>query len=50
MTTTSRKGFAAFISDCMRWALTGGIGYKIYLAALFALIGAAIYSYSQQFQ
>jgi len=50
MTTTSRKGFAAFISDCMRWALTGGIGYKIYLAALFALIGAGIYAYSQQFQ
>ncbi len=50
MTTTSRKGFAAFISDCTRWALSGGIGYKIYLAALFALIGAGIYAYSQQFR
>ncbi|HEB70409.1 MAG TPA: polysulfide reductase [Desulfobulbus sp.] len=50
MTTTSRKGFAAFISDCTRWALSGGVGYKIYLAALFALIGAGIYAYSQQFR
>lgn len=50
MTTTSRKGFAAFISDCTRWALSGGVGYKIYLAALFALIGAGIYAYSQQFK
>ncbi|MCF6187678.1 MAG: polysulfide reductase NrfD [Desulfobulbaceae bacterium] len=50
MTTTSKKGFADFISDCLRWALTGGIAYKLYLAALFGLIGAGIYAYSQQFQ
>ncbi len=50
MTTTPRKGFAAFISDCMRWSLTGGIGYKLYLVVLFGLIGAGIYAYSQQFQ
>ena len=50
MTTTSKKGFAAFISDCMRWALTGGIAYKLYLATLFGLIGAGMYAYSQQFQ
>ncbi len=50
MTTTPRKGFAAFISDCMRWSLTGGIGYKLYLAVLFGLIGAGMYAYSQQFQ
>ncbi len=50
MTTTHKKGLKTFISDCARWALTGGIGYKIYLAALLGLMGAGIYAYSQQFK
>lgn len=50
MTSTPKKGFIAFISDCMRWSLTGGTGYKIYLAVLFGLVAAGLYAYSRQFQ
>ena len=50
MTSTPKKGFIAFIMDCVRWALTGGTGYMIYLAVLLALVGSGIYAYSQQFQ
>jgi molybdopterin-containing oxidoreductase family membrane subunit len=50
MTSTPKKGFIAFITDSMRWSLTGGIGYKLYLTALFALVVAGIYAYVQQFQ
>ncbi len=50
MTSSPKKGFIAFISDCMRWSLTGSTGYKLYLMALFGLIVAGIYAYSQQFQ
>lgn len=50
MTSSPKKGFVSFISDCMRWSLTGGISYKIYLASLFVLVVAGMYAYAQQFQ
>ncbi len=50
MTTNPHTGFIAFVSDCARWALSGGTGFKIYLAALFSLMGAGAFAYSQQFQ
>lgn len=50
MTSSPKKGFIAFISDCVRWSLTGGTGYKLYLTALFGLIVMGMYAYSQQFQ
>lgn len=45
-----KKGIAAFLSDCMRWSLSGGRGYKIYLLALLAVMGAGLFSYVKQFQ
>lgn len=50
MTTHTGKGKKAFISDCLRWSLSGGAGFKLFLAALLVLMGAGLYSYSRQFQ
>ncbi|MDP2105622.1 MAG: NrfD/PsrC family molybdoenzyme membrane anchor subunit, partial [Desulfobulbaceae bacterium] len=50
MRNPHRKGFAAFISDCSTWALTGGTSYKIYLLALLAMIGTGVWAYSTQFR
>ncbi len=50
MTTTSKKGIVTFASDCMRWALSGGITYKIYLASLLGVMGVGVAAYSRQFQ
>jgi len=50
MTANPKKGLVVFISDCIRWSLSGGFVYKIYLAALLTVIGAGVYAYGQQFQ
>lgn len=50
MTSTPKTGLVAFFKDCARWALVGGLGYKIYLAVLMVIVGIGIYAYSQQFQ
>lgn len=50
MITNPKKGISAFISDCVRWSLSGGRGYKIYLLALLAVMGAGLVSYVKQFQ
>jgi len=50
MTLKPKKGFAAFIMDCIRWSLSGGVTYKLYLAALLTVIGFGVYSYGQQFK
>jgi len=50
MTTNPKKGLVAFISDCIRWSLSGGVAFYIYLAILLAVMGVGIYAYGQQFQ
>jgi len=50
MTMNSKKGLVAFTSDCMRWSLSGGIGFKIYIVTLLAFMSAGIYAYTNQFQ
>ena len=50
MTMNPKKGLVAFISDCIRWSLSGGIGFKIYIVVLLAFMGAGVYAYSNQFQ
>ncbi|MCI5222920.1 MAG: polysulfide reductase [Candidatus Electrothrix sp. AR4] len=50
MTTNTKKENASFIKDCIGWALSGGIGYKLYLVVLLALMGAGVVAYAQQFQ
>lgn len=50
MTTNPRKGFGAFISDCIRWSLSGGVAFRIYLAGLLIVIGVGVYAYGRQFQ
>jgi len=50
MTTNPKKGLIVFISDCIRWSLSGGVVFYIYLAVLLALMGAGIYAYGRQFQ
>jgi len=42
MTTNPKKGLVAFNSDCIRWSLSGGVVYKIYLAILLAVMGAGV--------
>jgi Ni/Fe-hydrogenase subunit HybB-like protein len=50
MTTNPKKGFFVFVSDCIRWFLSGGVVYYIYLVALLALMGAGVYAYGHQFR
>ncbi len=50
MTESPNKGIAAFATDCARWSLAGGIGFKIYLAALLLVMGSGAVAYSKQFQ
>jgi molybdopterin-containing oxidoreductase family membrane subunit len=50
MTTNPKKGLVAFTSDCIRWSLSGGVVYKIYLAILLAVMGAGVYAYGQQYR
>ena len=50
MTMEPRKGLIVFVSDCIRWFLTGGLAFKTYLAILLVLIGVGVYAYGQQFQ
>ncbi len=50
MITNPKKGLVAFILDCTRWSLSGGVAYNIYLAILLVMMGAGVYAYGQQFQ
>ncbi len=50
MTTNPDKGIVAFVSDCMRWAFTGGTVFKIYLAVVLILMVMGGVAYSRQFQ
>ncbi|MDD5758933.1 MAG: polysulfide reductase NrfD [Desulfobulbaceae bacterium] len=50
MKNPPEKGFASFISDCSKWALTGSTSYKIYLFALLVIIGTGVWAYSHQFR
>ncbi|MEN8258270.1 MAG: sulfate reduction electron transfer complex DsrMKJOP subunit DsrP [Thermodesulfobacteriota bacterium] len=49
MTTNPQNGSVAFISDCMRWSLTGGRGFKLYLISLLVVMAAGLFSYATQF-
>ncbi len=50
MNTNSKKGIFAFAADCMRWSLSGGAGFKLYMVVLLAVMGTGVYAYSRQFQ
>jgi len=50
MTSNPKKGPVVFFSDCIRWSLSGGVVFFIYLAVLLALMGAGIYAYGHQFR
>jgi len=50
MTTEPKKGHVAFVSDCIRWFLAGGLVFKIYLATLLIVMGVGVYAYGRQFQ
>jgi Ni/Fe-hydrogenase subunit HybB-like protein len=50
MTSNPKKGPVVFFSDCIRWSLSGGVVFYIYLAVLLALMGAGVYAYGHQFQ
>jgi molybdopterin-containing oxidoreductase family membrane subunit len=49
-TANKKKGMVSFIRDCLRWSLSGGIGFKIYLVVLLAFMGAGVFAYARQFQ
>jgi molybdopterin-containing oxidoreductase family membrane subunit len=42
------KGIISFVTDVIRWNLTGGIGYQLYLCGLAAMVMLGIYAYSVQ--
>jgi molybdopterin-containing oxidoreductase family membrane subunit len=42
------KGIIAFVTDVIRWNLSGGIGYQLYLCGLAAMVMLGIYAYSVQ--
>lgn len=50
MTRGSRKRIAVFVSDCCRWSLAGGTGFRIYLGTLLLVMGAGGVAYLRQFQ
>jgi len=49
MAENPKKGLVVFISDCIRWSLSGGVAFNIYLAVLLVVMGAGIYAYGRQF-
>ena len=50
MISNPKKGLVAFFSDCIRWSLSGGVVFYIYLAVLLALMGAGVYAYGHQYR
>ena len=42
------KGIISFVTDVIRWNLSGGIVYQIYLCCLAAMVMLGIYAYSVQ--
>lgn len=50
MATSTNKGIITFASDCLRWSLTGGKGFKVYLGVLLLIMAAGGIAYLRQFQ
>lgn len=50
MTGNNRKGIIAFISDCLRWSMSGGMLFRGCLGLLLVVIVAGMIAYSRQFQ
>jgi molybdopterin-containing oxidoreductase family membrane subunit len=50
MTASPNKRIAPFFADCLRWSLTGGTGFRIYLAVLLLVMAAGMVAYGRQFQ
>ena len=50
MTISPHKGIASFVSDCLRWSLAGGKGFRIYLAVLLVVMGLGAVAYLHQLQ
>ncbi|MDF1577142.1 MAG: NrfD/PsrC family molybdoenzyme membrane anchor subunit [Desulfurivibrionaceae bacterium] len=50
MTTKPNNGMVPFLADCLRWSLSGGVGFKLYLAGLLVVMGAGGVAYLRQFQ
>ena len=48
MEKSPEKGIISFVRDAIRWNLSGGIVYQIYLCFLAALVMLGIYAYSVQ--
>ena len=44
------KEITVFVSDCLRWSLTGGRGFKIHLGVLLVLMAVGGVAYIRQFQ
>jgi len=42
------KDLISFVTDVIRWNLSGGIGYQLYLCGLAAMVMLGIYAYSVQ--
>jgi molybdopterin-containing oxidoreductase family membrane subunit len=45
---STREELRAFITDCISWNLTGGVGYQLFLCCLAALMVLGVYGYSVQ--
>jgi len=48
MEKSPEKGIISFVRDVIRWNLSGGIVYQIYLCFLAALVMLGVYAYSVQ--
>jgi molybdopterin-containing oxidoreductase family membrane subunit len=42
------KGIISFVTDAIKWNLSGGIGYQFYLCCLAAMVMLGVYAYSVQ--
>ena len=45
-----KKGLFSFISDIIKWNLSGSIGYYIFLCILLGLMAVGVYGYTIQFK
>jgi Ni/Fe-hydrogenase subunit HybB-like protein len=43
-----KNGILSFVTDVIKWNLSGGIGYQLYLCGLVAMVMLGIYAYSVQ--
>ncbi len=49
MPVASRNKFIAFLVDCLRWSLAGGLQFRIFIGVLLALMVAGAIAYGRQF-